>query len=45
MIDMVDGIYDWGGGKSHNDNEPTPTKPEESLRRESRRRRVVDDEF
>ena len=45
MIDMVDGIYDWGGGKSHNDNEPTPTRREDSPRRESRRRRVVDDEF
>ena len=45
MIDMVDGIYDWGGGKSHNNDEPAPTRREEAPRRESRRRRVVDDEF
>ena len=45
MIDIVDGIYDWGGNKAHNDVEPAPSRRDETPRRESRRRRVVDDEF
>ena len=44
MIDMVDGVYDWGG---NNNEEPVPSRREqEPPRRErSRRRRVEDDDF
>ena len=44
MIDMVDGVYDWGG---NNNEEPAPSRREqEPPRRErSRRRRVEDDDF
>ena len=44
MIDMVDGVYNWGG---NNNEEPVPSRREqEPPRRErSRRRRVEDDDF
>ena len=43
MIDMVDGVYNWGGD---NNQAPAPSRREEEPpRRRASRRRVEDDDF
>ena len=51
MIDMVDGVYDWGGNNNEEpaprrrDEEPRNTFEAQSPRRRASRRRVEDDDF